>query len=861
MRLEAFHPVVGQAELAGIRERPLIELRLDGVELFTVIHHGDHFFHQIGGNAAIQLLELALGLERETRPQRQHIAFVVGEHAVEIAGCVDEADGLEITVAESQGARQRERHGIDAGHLGALRHDLRIIALPYDPDIVARAQFLADQRGGPHRGIADGLGVIGHHGQVVQRVDELHLAGDFDRTVEGDAHIAQGERHRVAVHHHQAMLRVDDEAGAVIILLGHPGHRIGHVEGHHHQGRSELVDARIAGLGVLRARRRHGGGQGAGLDADARPDPQGIVALALARRKPAPVDAHHLELRGVRILQGDVAHRGARTVREGGQCRLEIRERIHFLAVELTDERAARNAGAREDISGVGDVHALDGQVVMPCLLIRERVHHRFAEFEVLIGRDGAQGLHVKRMLQRHRTALHLDLDLGADVRIEHVLEGEEFRHGLAVDRHQDVAGRQHAVRGRPGLHVVDHQHARELRIRPAHARFGGGVEPEPPKLIVGRVLEHGLERAARHGLALVDVLERPHHRRQRQIKTRLRAGGAAGIERHHPPLDIDHRRTRGAPGGARGGLIIEGVEVVVLAVTVFRGFAIEACQRAREDGQLLAGIVADHADFAADHRARGIQRQLRRFNEAQLRRVVAIDAEVVNGVSVHGIELHLLAILEGGLRGHRPRRDHMPVRENESALGIDDEAGGLGGGVPFGIEGTRAVDLDGDHAARDPLQRLRPIGRRTLHRGHGDRYAHGSGHGLAHRGGTAHQTQSQHQGKTQHGAPSYSTSVIGQDQEPHGSKQEKTQHDGGRTHVLRHSSEWMALGAGSVDHRLDRAVQDLDHQNQEHRRHQQGALHPRVAEVQAERNHEQGKNEFLAKGGFFAPRMPEALE
>ena len=47
--------------------------------------------------------------------------------------------------------------------------------------------------------------------------------------------------------------------------------------------------------------------------------------------------------------------------------------------------------------------------------------------------------------------------------------------------------------------------------------------------------------------------------------------------------------------------LQIEGVEVVVFRDAVFGRIAIEPRQRSGEDGELLAGIVADDADFASD--------------------------------------------------------------------------------------------------------------------------------------------------------------------------------------------------------------------------------------------------------------------
>ena len=147
-------------------------------------------------------------------------------------------------------------------------------------------------------------------------------------------------------------------------------------------------------------------------------------------------------------------------------------------------------------------------------------MHHRFTELDVFIGRDRAQVLDLDRVLERRRAALHLDRHLPPDVTVEHVLEREELRYRFAVDRNQNIAGRQQAVGRGTRLHVVHHQHAGELWVRGPHPRLGVGIQPEPPEFIVGRVLEHGFQGAARHRLAGIDVLQRAHHRSQWQIKT-----------------------------------------------------------------------------------------------------------------------------------------------------------------------------------------------------------------------------------------------------------------------------------------------------------------------------------------------------
>src|SRR5882757_6651381 len=361
-------------------------------------------------------------------------------------------------------------------------------------------------------------------------MNEFDLAGHLDRAVERNAHIAHGERYGIAIDHHQPALRIDDEAGAVIVLLRNSGDEIRHVERDHYQGRRQAIDARIAGLRELRGRRRHTRRQGSRCDADARPDPQRVVALALARGKPASIHANDFELRCTRVLERHVAHRCPGPVGQIGESRFEIREGFYFLAVERADQGAVRYSGAAEYIAWIRDINTLDRQVVVPRLLVRERMHDRLAEFDVLIGGDGAQGLHIERVLQRGATALSLDLDLPTDVIVEHILQREELGYRLAVDPHQDVAGRQHAVPRGAGLHIVDHQHARQLGISAAHPGFRVRIQAETPQFIIGCVLEYGFQGTARYGLGGFDEFQRPDDCRQRQVKTRRGAGRTPGI-------------------------------------------------------------------------------------------------------------------------------------------------------------------------------------------------------------------------------------------------------------------------------------------------------------------------------------------
>ena len=143
---------------------------------------------------------------------------------------------------------------------------------------------------------------------------------------------------------------------------------------------------------------------------------------------------------------------------------------------------------------------------------------------------------------------------------------------------------------------------------------------------------------------------------------------------------------------------------------------AVEPCDRAREDRQLLAGVVADDADVAADLRGLRHELELGRLHELQLLRVVAEEAEVVDRIAIDRREVDFLLIEEHGLRAHGPRRHDVAIREDDAVLRVDDEPRGLRRRVALRVERARAVDLDRHDAGRDSLERPVPA-RRFLRR------------------------------------------------------------------------------------------------------------------------------------------------
>jgi hypothetical protein len=131
--------------------------------------------------------------------------------------------------------------------------------------------------------------------------------------------------------------------------------------------------------------------------------------------------------------------------------------------------------------------------------------------------------------------------------------------------------------------------------------------------------------------------------------------------------------------------------------------------ERAGEDRQLFAGIVADHADLPADLRPLGVQRQRPGVDITQLLRVETIEAEIVHRIVVDRMEPHHLAVEEGRRGRHRARRHDMAVREDDPTFGIDDETRRFRRLVPVRVEGAVLIEFDRHDAAGDARERGSP--------------------------------------------------------------------------------------------------------------------------------------------------------
>ncbi len=453
------------------------------------------------------------------------------------------------------------------------------------------------------------------------------------------------------------------------------------------------------------------------LELAAGPDTRLVVAPAARGPEPLALVRDDALLLALRVVEREEADAELRAFGEARDRLLEIVEVPDALAADLRDQARPRYRRGAEDVARARHVDARHGPIEMARLLVRELVKDAVAVLDVLVGRDRVQVVDGDPPLQPRAAALDGQIDGRADVAVENRRQRHELGDELALDLDQDVPWTQPAVRRRARQDVLDDEQPRALRSRLAHGRLGLGLEPQTAQLGERLVHELGLQRAALDLAPFADRRERDAHAVERQKEARRGLRVRAGVERDGASLDVDDGRPRRAPRRARRRLQVEGVEVVVVAAAVVRRLAVEPRDRAGENRQLLARVVADDANVAPDLGRLGNERQLDRANEPQIRRVVAEEAEVVHRVAVHGHEVDLLLVQEDGLGANGPRRHDVAIRQDQPALGVYDEARRLARLIPFRVECARRVDADRHDARRDPVERAVPA--RLLREGH----------------------------------------------------------------------------------------------------------------------------------------------
>src|SRR5579863_1994233 len=95
--------------------------------------------------------------------------------------------------------------------------------------------------------------------------------------------------------------------------------------------------------------------------------------------------------------------------------------------------------------------------------------------------------------------------------------------------------------------------------------------------------------------------------------------------------------------------------------------------------------------------------------------------------------------------------------------------------------------------------------------------------------------------------------------EKPDGAQQNERHEHGGRADVLGQAGQGMALESDTIHRRLDCAVDELDHESEQHRRDEQRPFHSVVAQPQCHRYDDEGDCKFLTKRSFLAESAPQA--
>ncbi len=139
----------------------------------------------------------------------------------------------------------------------------------------------------------------------------------------------------------------------------------------------------------------------------------------------------------------------------------------------------------------------------------------------------------------------------------------------------QDVALFDLSRRRAFGEYDLGHEQVRLVGEGLPHLRLALGAQAQPPTLVEGLEEELALDVAARYWLPCLEAPQCSERAVQGQeVVGRRPVGSAAGLERHHIPVDVNNG-TSGAPTASGGaGLVVARVEVGI-PVRVLRRVAI----------------------------------------------------------------------------------------------------------------------------------------------------------------------------------------------------------------------------------------------------------------------------------------------
>ena len=106
--------------------------------------------------------------------------------------------------------------------------------------------------------------------------------------------------------------------------------------------------------------------------------------------------------------------------------------------------RRGREVRLPHRVARLGNVHATDGDAVVPGLLVRQLVEHRASELKVPRGRERVEVAHTELSLVLHATTAEGDRDALPHCRVQSRLELDEAEARSALYGEEDVARLEH---------------------------------------------------------------------------------------------------------------------------------------------------------------------------------------------------------------------------------------------------------------------------------------------------------------------------------------------------------------------------------------------------------------------------------
>ena len=141
--------------------------------------------------------------------------------------------------------------------------------------------------------------------------------------------------------------------------------------------------------------------------------------------------------------------------------------------------------------------------------------------------------------------------------------------------------------------------------------------------------------------------------------------------------MNIHNRAATAASLCARRCLNVKRIEIVERFPTIVGSVSIQPRQRAAQNADLFAAVVANNANVQPHCCCFRGQRDLLWLNKFQATRVETKEPKIVDRVVVQRETGYLLSVVEDGFSDDWARGDHVAVGEKDAQVAVDDETGG----------------------------------------------------------------------------------------------------------------------------------------------------------------------------------------